>query len=103
MVQTADSGHRQDLTPLIQARLHRAACWRLLPQSLVRTVAVIVREIFTAKSSQMLLIQRNDVINHLSPATADPTFRCSVLPRASSTRSDRYDSTRFQRAQDLRI
>jgi hypothetical protein len=74
MVQTADSGHRQDLTPLIQARLHQAACWRLLPQTLMRTVAVTVRQIFTAQPSQMLLIQRNDVIHHLSPATADPTL-----------------------------
>jgi hypothetical protein len=72
MVQTADSGHRQDFTPMIQARLHRAACWRLLPQTLMRTVAVIVRQIFTAQSSQMLLIQRNDVIHHLSPATVSP-------------------------------
>jgi hypothetical protein len=77
MVQTADSRQCQQLTPLIQARLHQAARWRLLPQAVMRTVAVIVRQIFTAHSSEMLLIQRNDVIHHLSPATADPTFRCS--------------------------
>src|SRR5882672_8934688 len=102
MVQSADSGRRQDFTTLIQARVHRAACCRLLFQTLMRTVAVIVRQIFTAQSSQMLLIQRNDVIHHLSPATADPTLRCSVLPRTSSTRLDRCDSACFQYAQDLR-
>jgi hypothetical protein len=100
MVQTADSWRRQDFAT--QARVHRAACWRLLRQTLMRTVAVIVRQIFTAQSSQMLLIQRNDVIHHLSSATADPAFRCSVLPRTSSTRSDRYDSACFQYAQDVR-
>jgi hypothetical protein len=47
----------------------------------VGAVLVIVREIFSAESSQVLFAQGDYVIQHLSTTTTHPTLRDSVLPR----------------------
>jgi len=48
----------------------------------VRSVFMIIRQILTPKPSEVLFVQRDDVINQLAASTADPSFSDSVLPRA---------------------
>jgi hypothetical protein len=67
----------------------------------VRSVFVIIRQILTPKPSEVLFVQRNDVIQQLAASTADPAFSDSILPRAPQTRSYRFNAARLQEAENL--
>jgi hypothetical protein len=95
MMKTADPSLSVNGARSVQASLDRPTCRRGLSQSDVRSVLVIIRQILTPKPSQMVFVQRDDVINQLAASTADPSFGDSVLPRAPHTRSDRFDATRL--------
>lgn len=69
-----------------RSRLAWPTARRRLPQCDVRPVLVIVRQIFLTKP-KVAFAHGDDVIDHLPANTADPSFRSSVLPRASHTRS----------------
>ena len=71
------------------------------PSTNVRSVLVIIRQILTTKPSEMAFVERDDVINHLSARTADPTFGDSVLPRASNARSHGSHAARLQQSEDV--
>jgi len=73
----------------------------LLRETVVRSVVVIVRQILTNATSQVLRIERDQVIQDLTATTADPTFRHSVLARASEARSYRLDSATPQKLEDF--
>ncbi len=45
-------------------------------------VVMVVRDVIREEPLEMALVQRNDLVEQLAPATADPAFRDSVLPRA---------------------
>ena len=45
----------------------------------------------------MLLVERNDMIQHLSAAAAHPSLGDSVLPGAPDARSNRLDPARLQK------
>ena len=74
---------------------------RLLLQSNVRAVFVIIRQILTPKPPEMAFVDRDDVIHHLAASTADPSFSDSVLPGAPYTRSHRFDTARLQELDDV--
>jgi hypothetical protein len=44
----------------------------------------------------MLLIQRNNVIQHFAAATSNPTLRDSVLPRAPDARTNGFNAAPLQ-------
>ena len=71
MMQSADPRLRLDLACVGPASLDKPTGRRGLFQSDVRTVFVIIRQIFTPKPLQMTFVQRDDVIHHLPPNTAD--------------------------------
>ena len=52
----------------------------VLLQGIVNAVFVIVN-VVTDQSVKMLLVQRDDMVQELSPAASDPSFRNSILPR----------------------
>ena len=78
MVKTADSRWRQRLTPLGRVRLNRTVSRRLLLQSNVSSVLMVINQILAPEASQVLFIQRNDMIQHLATAAADPALGHSV-------------------------
>jgi hypothetical protein len=59
-----------------------SAAGRLFAKSEMSSVLVVVVEIFREKSFEVPLIQGNDVIEQVTPATPDPALGNTVLPRA---------------------
>jgi hypothetical protein len=55
---------------------------RLLPQSEVCAVFVVVANIVSKQSFQMALVHRNDVVQQIMAAAFDSTLCHAVLPRA---------------------
>ena len=45
-------------------------------------VVMVVGDVIREEPLEMALVQRNDLVEQLAPATADPAFRDSILPRA---------------------
>ena len=45
-------------------------------------VVMVIGDIIRDKPLEMALVQRNDLVEQLAPAAADPAFRDSILPRA---------------------
>jgi hypothetical protein len=57
---------------------------RVFAQPEMRSVVVIVGNVLGEESPQVLLVQRDYVVEQLAAAAADPTLRHSVLPRTSN-------------------
>jgi hypothetical protein len=53
-----------------------------LPESEMRAVVVTVTDVVSEESFQMGFIQRNDVIQQVSPAACNLPLRNPILPRA---------------------
>jgi hypothetical protein len=53
----------------------------VLFQRIVNGVVIVVTHIVADQSAKMLLVQRDDMVEDLAPATSDPAFRDSILPR----------------------
>src|ERR1035438_7245936 len=79
MVQTAQSHVRNHSTGRRRAD-SSARCFFTQPE--MRSVAMIIRDILGQKPPEMALVQGDDVVKQLAPATANPAFRNSVLPGA---------------------
>ncbi len=101
MVKTSDSQSRLDFARFAQTCRNHPTGGCVLVQRDVRSVLVIVRQILTTEASQVLFIQRDDVIHQLTANTTDPAFRDSVLPRAPQTGSYRFDAASFQKPENL--
>src|SRR5215469_1770423 len=85
----------------IRPRFGQPSVRRLLIQSDMGSVVVIIANIFEAEPYQMSLVHRDHVIQHLTAYAPHPSFRHSVLPRTANARPDSFDPTRFQRATHL--
>ena len=60
-----------------------------LLQPKMRSVFVIVADVFREQTFQMAFIHRNHVIQQISSAACNPTLRYAILPRAFERRSCR--------------
>jgi len=65
------------------------ACWSLFAKPKMCAVLMVVVDILGEKSLQVALVQRNYMVQQITPATLDPALRDSVLPRTLNCRSDR--------------
>jgi hypothetical protein len=97
-MQPAESLVRKNAT--LGYRTHPVA-WCSLPESEMRAVFVIVADVVSEQPFQMTFVQRNDVIQQISPAAFDPTLRHSVLPRTLERSSHRSDGHRPNRTHHL--
>ena len=77
-MQTADSRLCSDLAAAVLSKFDQAGARRLLIQSDMSSVVVIIANIFEAEPYQMSLFQRDDVIQHLTAYAPNPSFRDSV-------------------------
>src|SRR5215831_14083849 len=100
-MQTADSRLSPDLATAILPEFDQTGARRLLIQSDMRSVVVIVANILEAQTYQMSLVQRNHVIQHLAPYVAHPSFRESILPWTADTSPDSLDPARLQKRTHL--
>ena len=60
-----------------------------------------VRDVVTA--SEVLFVQRNDVVQDLSPAAADPSFRDAILPGRLDARLPGLQARCLQKGDDIAI
>lgn len=102
-MKAADSRHLQKLTLLTLARLDLPVRRRLFPQAVMGPVLMIVREEFSAESSQILFVERDHMIQQLSTTATHPALSDSVLPRAVNARLDWLDAATRQELADCRI
>ena len=101
VMQTADSLLCPGRPNYIRPWFGRPSGWRLLIQSNMSPVGVIIANIFEAEPYQMSLVQRDHMIQHLTAYAPHPSFRDSVLPRTADARPDSFDPARFQKATHL--
>src|SRR5215467_6527546 len=99
VMQTADSLLCPGGANYIRLRFGRPSARRLLIQSDMSSVVVIIANIFEAEPFQMSLVQRDHVIQHLTAYAPHPSFRDSVLPRTANACPDSFDPARFQKAE----
>ena len=62
-----------------------------------------VRDVVTEQASEVLFVQRNDVVQDLSPAAADPSFRDAILPRRLDARLPGLQTRCLQKGDDIAI
>src|SRR6516162_3784083 len=94
VMQTADSLLCPGRAKYIRPRFVRPSPRRLLIQSDMSSVVVIIANIFEAEPYQMSLVQRDHVIQHLTAYAPYPSLGGSVLPRAANARPDSLDPAR---------
>src|SRR5215469_16376997 len=97
MMKTADATQGQRSGRFGRAWLNRPARRCRLLQAEVGSVCVVVGDVFTPKSPKVLIVQRDDVIEHFAANTTDPPLRHSILPRAPNTGANRFDGTGLQK------
>jgi len=83
MIKSADSGHENDSSIFTGIHFRDASSRRSFIQCQIRPVFVVVADILFQKSSQVTLVQHDDMIEQVPAAIANPAFCDAVLPRAS--------------------
>lgn len=71
--------------------------WSFFVQPEMRSVFVVVADVRRKQSFQVLLIDRNDVVQQIAATAFNPSFRDSVLPRTFKRGSDRGEAHRADR------
>jgi len=94
MMQSAEAVIRNDAT-----RSHRAnsAPRCSLPEYKMRAVFVVVANVFRKQTFEMASVHCDDVIQQITPAALDPSFRDSVLPWTLERSPNAPDSHRPNR------
>ena len=70
--------------------LDQPSCRGVLIQGVMASIIVVVVNILPKQAPQMFLVEDNDVVEDISPATADPAFCHAILPRATVRYSNRF-------------
>src|ERR1041385_3449858 len=100
-MQTANSRLCPDLAPKIAAQIGRPRAGRLLLQSEMGSVVVVITDILEAEAHQMSLVQRDHVIQHVPAYAAHPSFRDSILPGTANACPNSFDSAGLQKCTHL--
>ena len=103
MMQTAEPGHRHNLTACYGLRPCFAAGRRSLRQREVRSVFVVVKDILVNQPLQMSFVQHYYMVEQISSTTADPTFGDTVLPGTSEAGPLGFDAKALDRTRDFLV
>ena len=101
MMKTADASQGQRSARFGRAWLNRPARRCRLFQAEVRSVCVVVGDVFTPESPEVLIVQRDYVIEYFAANTADPALRHSILPGAPNTGANRFEGTGLQKLHNI--
>ena len=63
----------------------RPAIGRLFAETIVNSIFVIVVHVIADQAEEMWFVQRDQVVEDLSPATSHPSFRNSILATSGDT------------------
>src|ERR1700683_5323821 len=80
-VQSAQARHRNYGCFRRRLWLDRSAGGRIFAEAIVNSIFVVVVHVLADQPTEMWVVQRDDVVENLSPATSHPSFRSSILPR----------------------
>jgi hypothetical protein len=87
MVQPAEPRKGLNLVFARRASFCRPTCWRVLRESQMSPVLVIIEQVRRHQPFQMPLIQDDHVVQQVASATSHPVLRNTVLPRTAKGRS----------------
>jgi len=80
MVQAAESWQGLNLAFGPRGNCDCPTCWRVLRETQVRTVLVIVAYVLCHEPLQVPFIQDDHMVEQVSPTTPNPALRNAVLP-----------------------
>src|ERR1035438_9274547 len=92
MVQSAESGEGANLASHRRTYRGWPTCGRILRESEVRSIVMVVANILRHQPFEVLLIQDDHVVQQVSSATPHPTLSDTVLPRTAKGGADRLAS-----------
>ena len=101
MVETAEPQLRFQPSA-IRFRFYRPSRWRVLLQSQVSPVVMIVTNEFAAEPSDVRLVDCDHMVEALAASGTDPSLRSPVLPGTLDARPHRLDGRCPQQIQDFR-
>src|SRR6516164_7132147 len=87
MVQPAESGKGLNLALACRANFCSTTCWRVLRESKMRPVLMVVKHVGRHQSFEMPLIQDDHVVQQVASATSHPALSNTVLPRTAKGRA----------------
>src|ERR1700749_4947272 len=87
MMQTAKPWHRYDLAICAAVLLWLASFRRSFRQPEMRSILVVVTDVFVHQAFQVAFIDNDHVVEQVPAAAADPTLSDSVLPWTSEAGS----------------
>ena len=80
MVQSAEARNRNHGRGSGRFWLDWSLLRRILLQGIVNAVPLVIAHIIPDQSAQMLLIQRDDMVQNLAAAASDPSLGNAILP-----------------------
>src|SRR6516162_8884312 len=83
MVQPAESRKGLNLASTRRANFCCTTCWRVLRESKMSSVLMVVAQVGRQESFEMPLIQDYHVVQQVASATSHPTLSNTVLPRTA--------------------
>jgi len=87
MVQATESRKGLNLVFTLRANCRRPACGRVLRESKMSPVLMVVEHIGKHQPFEMPLIQDDHVVQQVASATSHPALRNTVLPRTAKGRA----------------
>src|SRR5215471_11396047 len=87
MVQPAESRKGLNLAFTRRANFCCTASWRVLRQSKMSTVLMVIEQVGKHQSFEMPLIEDDHVVQQVASATSYPALSNTVLPRTAKGRS----------------
>ena len=87
MVQAAESRQGLNLAPFPRVNCCWPTCWRVLRETQVRSILVVVTDVFRHESLQMPFVQDDYVVKRVSSATSNPALSDTVLPRTVKSKA----------------
>src|SRR5271163_4516885 len=83
MVQPAESRQGLNMAFTRRADFCRPTCWRVLRESKMSPVLVIVEQVGRHQPFEMALFQDDHVVKQVASATSNPALSNTVLPRTA--------------------
>ena len=87
----------------LQAFSRSGVCSGVFLQGVVNTVLVVVVHVIADQPPEMLLVQCDDMVQHLAPGTSDPPFRYSILPGRLDARPFWFQTRRLQKRNHVSV
>ena len=89
------------LSPARRGRAETRPAGRVLPQSEMSPVFVVIADVFFQQPSQVPLVQNDHVVEQIPTHTSNPALGDAVLPGTSKSGSDRFCAMLFDGRDDV--